>query len=85
MFKNVDEFLLCGPYVGIWSLVVGRVIQSNVNIKLKRLHCPMILWGPKSEIKYSILMRDKRVSEYFMIWNICGAQILHYNDCWFGG
>ena len=27
MFKNVDELLLCGPYVGILSLVVGRVIH----------------------------------------------------------
>ena len=25
MFKNVDEFLICIPCVGIWSLVVGRV------------------------------------------------------------
>ena len=27
MFKNVDELLLCGPYVGILSLVVVRVIH----------------------------------------------------------
>ena len=25
MFENVDEFLLCRPYVGILSLVVGRL------------------------------------------------------------
>ena len=28
MFKNVDEFLLCGPYVGILSVVVGRFFKS---------------------------------------------------------
>ena len=25
MLENVDEFLLCIPYVGIWALVVSRV------------------------------------------------------------
>ena len=25
MLGNVDEFLLCVPYVGIWALVVGIV------------------------------------------------------------
>ena len=24
MLKNIDEFLLCKPYVFIWSLLVGR-------------------------------------------------------------
>ena len=23
--QNVDEFLLCRPYVGIWAFVVGRI------------------------------------------------------------
>ena len=27
MFENVDEFLLCGPYAGIW--VVGRLNQKS--------------------------------------------------------
>ena len=25
MLKNVNEFLFCRPYVGIWALVVGKV------------------------------------------------------------
>ena len=25
MLENVDEFLLCRPYVGIWALVVRRL------------------------------------------------------------
>ena len=29
MLKNVDEFLLCRPYAGIWELVVGRFEQSK--------------------------------------------------------
>ena len=35
MFKNVDEFLLCRPYVGILALVAGIIIQSDVTIKSK--------------------------------------------------
>ena len=27
MFENVDEFLLCRPYVGILELVVGRLVK----------------------------------------------------------
>ena len=25
MFKNVDEFLLCGTYISIWALLLGRL------------------------------------------------------------
>ena len=28
VFSNVDEFLLCRPYVGIWALVVGRLDED---------------------------------------------------------
>ena len=84
MFENVDEFLFCRPYVSIWALVVNIIIQSDVTIKSKWLCCSEILWGPKSEIQYSILLRDTYTSRYFMIWTIWGAHILHYNVCWFG-
>ena len=30
MFENIDEFLLCRPYVGIWELVVGRISQGLI-------------------------------------------------------
>ena len=29
MLENVDEFLLCRPYVGIWALVVGRFTRKE--------------------------------------------------------
>ena len=32
MFKNVDNLLLCKPYVGICALVVGRVNIQTVDI-----------------------------------------------------
>ena len=28
MFENVDEFLLCRPYVGIWALIVGIIYKQ---------------------------------------------------------
>ena len=28
MFENVDELLLCRPYVSIWALVVGRIYSK---------------------------------------------------------
>ena len=39
MFKTVDEFLLYGPYAGIWALVIGRLdfgyILSLLHMELK--------------------------------------------------
>ena len=29
MFENVDEFLLCRPYVKIWALVIGRITKKS--------------------------------------------------------
>ena len=29
MFGNVDELLICRPYIGIRALVVGRVLSLN--------------------------------------------------------
>ena len=29
MFENIDELLLCRPYVEIWVLEVGRVITRH--------------------------------------------------------
>ena len=26
MFKNVGDFFLCRPYVGIWEIVVGKLV-----------------------------------------------------------
>ena len=38
MLENIDEFLPCRPYVGIWALVVGRVFTRDLNIVWIFLH-----------------------------------------------
>ena len=46
MLENVDEFLLCRPYVGIWSLVVDRVESAGVCHERTLTFCSCIRENP---------------------------------------
>ena len=49
LLENIFEFLLCRPYVGIWALVVGRIIVTKFTI------CSVVSYFNSIFILYIIL------------------------------
>ena len=37
MIENVDELLLCKPYIDIWALVVGRFLTMQTRCSQKKM------------------------------------------------
>ena len=68
MFENVDEFLLCRPYVGIWALFVGRFDPYMIWSKNKNDSIRNQQVDPYT-IRYDTIQNEKLFnSKWKMIW-----------------